>query len=304
LTGLLVHAASYVAVTFVLVATWVLTAGSTDELRTVAEHPENSLDRGFWPVWPIIGWGALLAIHAAVTVALVPRRARRTLARRRSPISVPVTPPIVDDATPRRRWVVVMFTDICDSTSENERLGDEAWHQILSQYRTVVRSAVSARNGTEISAAGDGFLLRFESPSDAVLAGVDIQRTLSGARLTDPSAPHTRIGLHAGDVVDDRTDVLGHVVNLASRVSAAASRDEILVTEPLADQLVGSLLLEDRGLQPLKGVSQPRHLLAVRWDDAPPHKPGLEQIKPRVVRGGHLWIIATSPSSHHGTSNH
>jgi len=269
MTGLLVHAASYVAVNAVLVATWVLTAGSTGELRTVAEHPESSLDRGFWPVWPIIGCGALLAIHAAVTVAMVPRRARLALARRRSPISVPLTPPIVDDVTPRRRWVVVMFTDICDSTSENERLGDDAWHEILLQYRTVVRNAVAIRNGTELSTAGDGFLLCFESPSDAVLAGVDIQRTLSDARLTDPNAPHTRIGLHVGDVIDDRTDVLGHVVNLASRVSAAASRDEILVTEPLADQLAGSLLLEDRGLQPLKGVSQPRHLMAVRWDDGP-----------------------------------
>lgn len=264
---MIVHAVAYAAVNGVLVATWVLTTGSTDELRVILEHPEDSVDHNFWPVWPMLGWGAALAIHAAVTVTSLPRRARRQLRRHRHrPIPVPTTPAIVHDATPRRRWVVVMFTDICDSTSENERLGDELWHELLSRYRAVVRTAVGARGGSEIATAGDGFLLCFDSPSDAVLAGVDIQRALADARETDPDTPHARIGLHAGEVVDDGTDVLGHVVNLASRVSAVAERDEILITEPVADLLVGSLQIEDRGLQPLKGITQPRHLLAVRWE--------------------------------------
>jgi class 3 adenylate cyclase len=241
-----------------------LTTGSTDELQEILDHPEDAADLGFWPVWPMLAWGVLVVIHGVVAVVTLPRRALR--ATRRPAIPVPHTPALVHDATPRRRWLVVMFTDICDSTSENERLGDEAWHAVLEQYRGVVRTAIAARNGSEIATAGDGFLLSFDSPSEAVLAGVDIQRALADARRTDPDAPHARIGLHAGDVVDDGTDVLGHVVNLASRVSAAAERDEILVTEPVADQLVGSLRVEDRGLQPLKGVSQPRHLLAVRWD--------------------------------------
>jgi len=267
-TGFLVHAVTFAVVNGVLIAVWVLTSGSTGELRSVVEHPDQSVDLGFWPVWPILTWAPFLAIHAAVALVRAPRRAARALRPYRpAPIHVPHTPAIVHDATPKRRWVVVMFTDICDSTSENERLGDDAWHEVLTQYRAVVRTAVAARNGSEIATAGDGFLLCFDSPSDAVLAGIDIQRALADARTTDPNAPHTRIGLHAGDVVDDGTDVLGHVVNLASRVSAAAARDEILVTEPVADQLVGSLLLVDRGLQPLKGVSQPRHLLAVQWDD-------------------------------------
>jgi class 3 adenylate cyclase len=259
----------YAAVNGLLVAVWMLTTGSGDELREVLEHPADAADLGFWPVWPMLGWGSALAIHAGVAVVTLPRRVARRALRRGHPhraIPVPHTPALVHDATPRKRWVVVMFTDICDSTSENERLGDDAWHQVLARYREVVRTAIASRGGSEIATAGDGFLICFDSPSEAVLAGVDIQRALADARRSDPDAPHARIGLHAGDVVDDGTDVLGHVVNLASRVSAAAERDEILVTEPVADQLVGSLRLEDRGLQPLKGVSQPRHLLAVRWD--------------------------------------
>ena len=39
------------------------------------------------------------------------------------------------------------------------------------------------------------------------------------------------------------------------------------MTEPVADQLGTSLPLEDRGLRELKGIPQPRHVLAVVWDD-------------------------------------
>ena len=262
----------YTVVNAFLVAVWVLTTGSTAELKEILDHPEDALDYGFWPIWSILGWGTALVIHAAVAILTLPRRATRALHRAPMqlpplpPIPVPHTPSIVHDATPRKRWVVVMFTDICDSTSENERLGDQLWHQVLARYRGVVRTAVGSRGGQEIATAGDGFLICFDSPSDAVLAGVDIQRALTDERARDSNAPHARIGLHAGDVVDDGTDVLGHVVNLASRVSAIAEAAEILITEPVADQLVGSLRVEDRGLRSLKGVSQPRHLLAVRWE--------------------------------------
>jgi class 3 adenylate cyclase len=274
---LVVHAGVYAVVNGFLVAVWVLTSGSPDELREVLDAPADALDHGFWPIWPMLGWGVGLGVHAVVSLLTLPRRMRRRRLRAKGVPRLPAlpalphipvrsSPRVVHDATPRKRWLVVMFTDICDSTAENERLGDEVWHAVLTRYRDVVRRVLASRDGKEIATAGDGFLISFDSPSDAVLAGVDIQRALAEARAQDPTTPRTRIGLHAGDVVDDGSDVLGHVVNLASRVSAAAEPDEILVTEPVADQLVGSLRIEDRGLQALKGVTQPRHLLAVRWE--------------------------------------
>ena len=37
----------------------------------------------------------------------------------------------------------------------------------------------------------------------------------------------------------------------------------------MADALSPGTRLVDRGLKPLKGIAQPRHLLAVRWQDDP-----------------------------------
>jgi class 3 adenylate cyclase len=61
---------------------------------------------------------------------------------------------------------------------------------------------------------------------------------------------------------------VGRVVNLAARVTAEAEAGEILVTEPVADELGDHLIVEDRGLRPLKGIDRPRHLLAVRGEQA------------------------------------
>jgi class 3 adenylate cyclase len=260
--GFFAHLVPYVAVNAFLVAIWTFTSGSPTELRQVWDDPATAKDLGFWPMWPMMAWGTALAIHlgGAVLALTRPRRPRR--------LEAPRSPELVHDAAPRRRWLVVMFTDVCDSTALNEQLGDERWHCVLSDYRDVVRSATAHRGGTEVATTGDGFLVRFDSPSDAVLCAVDVQRALAGLRESGALVLHTRIGLHAGEVVDLGDDVLGQVVNLASRVSSAAEPDEILVTEPVADQLVGALHLEDRGLQPLKGLTQQRHLLAVRWAEA------------------------------------
>jgi class 3 adenylate cyclase len=270
MAGLLAHAVAYAAVNGFLVANWVLTSGSSEELRQVLDRPEDAIDLQFWPIWCILGWGTGLAIHAGVVLVGLPSRVLRALRGTSLPRPIPVraTPPVVHDAATRRRWVVVMFVDICDSTARNERLGDEAWHALLRRYRDVVRRATAARRGTEVGTGGDGVLVRFESPSDGVLCAIDIQRALEDGRALDPEVPHARIGLHAGDVVEDEGDVVGRVVNLASRVSSAAEAGEILVTEPVADQLIGSLRLEDKGLQPLRGVTQHRHLLAVHWSEA------------------------------------
>lgn len=80
-----------------------------------------------------------------------------------------------------------------------------------------------------------------------------------------------RIGIHAGEAVEDDGDLVGRVVNVAARVAAEARPNEILVTEPVADHVGASLDFEDRGVRELRGVSQGRHLLAVLWADHDGH---------------------------------
>lgn len=288
------HLIVYAAVNGFIVALWVLLGGGDVEtLRAIAEDPMTALDRNFWPIWPILGWGLLVVCQAAFAIpnALFGGRARkrrRKMAKGAAVAAKDIGSQVVgaiDSAhegrmrrqerrgttpvpsTPERRWVTVMFCDIAESTLHNERLGDDEWHRVLAHIRGVVRTALTQRGGTEVGTQGDGMLSRFESPADAVLCGIDIQSELGTAREASDFVPELRIGVHAGEAVSDDGDLIGRVINLASRVTDEATPGEILVTEPVADQLVGKLELEDKGLRPLKGLQQPRHLLAVKWSD-------------------------------------
>jgi class 3 adenylate cyclase len=286
----IVHLFTYVAVCGFLVCVWALTQGSFDDLSEIARDPGRARQLDFWPIWVILGWGVAIVIHLGVVISRIPRflgshRARRRAAAQRREAARAVahvgeevmqrSAAALRSIRPRRasrpepptrRWVSVMFTDIVDSTRLAETLGDQEWSEVLGRYRGLVRAAFTARGGNEVGTQGDGFLARFPSPAEAVLCAVDIQREVEHVPETTDFDFKVRIGVHAGEAVEDQGDLVGRVVNLASRVTGAAGPGEILVTEPVADYLGGRLQLEDRGLRELRGVEQPRHLLAVRWD--------------------------------------
>src|SRR5438105_12698081 len=177
---------------------------------------------------------------------------------------------------PERKWVTVMFTDIANSTGLTEDLGDDEWSRLLSGHRELVRNLFVAHGGNVVGTQGDGCLGRFPTPAEAVLCAVEVQKEIAHTRHDTHFPLQVRIGIHAGEAVEDDGDLVGRVVNVAARVTSETSPGEILVTEPVADYLGGQLRFEDRGLRELRALTQPRHLLAVKWDEdltSPPPTP-------------------------------
>jgi class 3 adenylate cyclase len=163
------------------------------------------------------------------------------------------------------RFVVAMFVDVVGSTGLNEALGDDGWVRVRGRLQDTLRECFEREGGWEVNSAGDGILARFEHPNSATCAAVEIQRRLARQRDETGFAPSVRIGIHSGDAVEVGDDLIGGVVNLASRVTGAGEPDQITITEHVADHLDPSFDTEDRGIHSLKGVSRPRHLLTVRW---------------------------------------
>jgi class 3 adenylate cyclase len=269
--GLVIHAVAYVAVNALLVLVWAVLGGSDWSIGEALSNPVSATrDQGFWPLWVIAPWGVFLAIHAAVAVQVGRgRRRRRRRARRDARRHQPISPaPSPLGPPPRRRWVAVLFTDVVGSSQLAETLGDEEWSEIIAAYRRVVRDALGAHGGTEVGTQGDGFLLRFDHPDDAVGCAIALQRRFDTDRQAGRFTYQVRMGLHAGEAVGaDDGDIIGRSLNVASRVTSLARPGEILVTEPVADHLGPGVALEDRGLQELRGIGQTRHVLAVRWRD-------------------------------------
>ncbi|MBV8982358.1 MAG: adenylate/guanylate cyclase domain-containing protein [Acidimicrobiia bacterium] len=274
---------------------WLLSQGSIDKLNKVAQDPTLWRTYNFWPVWVVLPLAAVLVVHLGIVLAInlfggPARRRRKAMARearraamelhrqaheakaaRRDHRTARVEPG--KSSGPERKWVTVMFTDIANSTRLTEDLGDDAWSRILSAHRELVRNLFVAHGGEVVGTQGDGCLGRFPTPAEAVLCAVEVQKELAQTRNDTNFPMQVRIGIHAGEAVEDDGDLVGRVVNVAARVTTETKPGEILVTEPVADYLGGQLRFEDRGLRDLRGLTQPRHLLAVRWDDEPSATP-------------------------------
>jgi adenylate cyclase len=157
--------------------------------------------------------------------------------------------------------ITVFFSDIEGSTALNSELGDEGWVRLLIAHDTLVRAQVERHDGHIVKSQGDGFMVVFTSPVEAVRAGLSIQRALAGLRgkRLKRTPLKVRIGIHEGPAIARDGDFFGQTVAIAARVGACAEGNEILVTEPVAAALAGDARFEltERDPVELKGFEDP-----------------------------------------------
>ncbi|HSS16002.1 MAG TPA: nickel-binding protein, partial [Candidatus Dormibacteraeota bacterium] len=73
----------------------------------------------------------------------------------------------------------VLFTDVVNSTTLTQSLGDEAALAILGVHDVIVRDALSALGGREVKHTGDGIMASFVSAAGAVRCAIQVQRELA-----------------------------------------------------------------------------------------------------------------------------
>jgi class 3 adenylate cyclase len=164
----------------------------------------------------------------------------------------------------------VLFTDIVDSTTLTQSLGDEAALALLGVHDKIVRDALSALGGREVKHTGDGIMASFVSAAGAVRCAIQIQRELDKHAQTNPESPlKVRVGAAAGEPVEQHDDLFGSTVQLAARLCTHAQAEQILVSTAIAELCIGKgLLFEDLGEVDLKGFGHPVRAHAAAWKQA------------------------------------
>jgi adenylate cyclase len=83
-----------------------------------------------------------------------------------------------------------------------------------------------------------------------------------------PEPLRVRVGLNAGEPIEEDGDLFGATVILASRIAAKAGAGDILVADTVCGLLSGkSYVYADRGETMLKGFEDAVRLYEVRWRD-------------------------------------
>ena len=157
--------------------------------------------------------------------------------------------------------VAILFSDIEESTALNERIGDRAWVRLIGRHDKMIRRYVKSHQGHVVKSQGDGFMIAFAEPEQAVRCSVDVQRALRQR----PNGIRVRIGIHTGKSVRRGDDLFGRNVALAARVAAHADGGQTLVSEPVRDAIVGEDISFDDGNDvELKGFAGQHRLYAVK----------------------------------------
>jgi class 3 adenylate cyclase len=132
--------------------------------------------------------------------------------------------------------VVILFSDIEESTALNERIGDRAWVKLIGSHDKLVQRLVHRHEGHVVKSQGDGFMIAFSRAEEAVRCALELQHALRrDAKRARHNELRVRIGIHMGRSVRRGDDLFGRNVAMAARVAAQAAGGEILVSEPVRD---------------------------------------------------------------------
>ncbi|HEU0247983.1 MAG TPA: tetratricopeptide repeat protein [Gaiellaceae bacterium] len=145
--------------------------------------------------------------------------------------------------------VTLLFADVEGSTKLLYTLR-ERFAPARARMRDIVREAASRHGGHEVDWAGDGAFLAFSRARSAIVAAVEIQRTLGEEPWAPDEALRLRVGIHTGEPELGEEGYVGMEVVVAARICAATHGEQIVVTRATRD-VAGDEPLPDAFYKPL-----------------------------------------------------
>jgi adenylate cyclase len=171
----------------------------------------------------------------------------------------------LDDAgvrpRPARAPEAAVFVDLSGYTRLTEEAGDQAAVSVSLSLAELVSEAVTRHRGEVVKLLGDGVLLHFRDPGEAIRASMEIVESAPSRGL-----PPAHIGVNAGPMIYEEGDYFGRTVNIASRIASKAGPGQVFVGEAAAaNTATDGFRLIEVGEFDLRGIASPiRVLEAVR----------------------------------------
>jgi len=160
----------------------------------------------------------------------------------------------------------ILFTDLVGHTQMMNRLGDTRGREVLRQHERITRDVLRMHNGAEVKTMGDGFMASFSSVTKAVECAIALQQAFNEWSRGADETLTVRVGLDAGEPIEDEGDLFGATVIMAARIAAKAGANEILVSDVVRGLCSGKgFLFAERGDFVPKGFEEPVRVFEIGW---------------------------------------
>ena len=133
----------------------------------------------------------------------------------------------------------------------------------------MIRAALAAHGGKEMSTQGDGFFAVFSSASACAGASIEMQRAFATHAWPAGTQVRVRMGVHCGEASETSTaGLVGFGIHRAARVAAVAHGGQVLLSEAAAivvrDSLPAGATLRDLGPHRLKDLGRPEQIFQLQ----------------------------------------
>ena len=147
--------------------------------------------------------------------------------------------------------LTVLFTDLRDSTRLYRAIGDATAFGRVMNHFDVLKKAIAEGDGALVKTIGDAVMAVFRNPESALKAMLRAQEIL--AAPSDGSSPLIlKAGIHTGPCIavtlNDRLDYFGSTVNMAARLEALSTGNDVIISRALYDDPDVRELLDSENL--------------------------------------------------------
>ncbi|WP_294766658.1 adenylate/guanylate cyclase domain-containing protein [uncultured Rhodoferax sp.] len=168
----------------------------------------------------------------------------------------------------------VVFTDLHGSTAVFEALGNARATESVTQITTWIAQQCERHRGRLVKTLGDGVMVVFTEPADAVSAVVDIQRQhfkTTSRQHSDLRLP-IRVGMASGEVEMVANDCYGDAVNVAARLCDLCGPNQIWASANTLEQVPEVRGSSFRMLGPIniRGRAEPCNVYQIEWREEEP----------------------------------
>lgn len=147
--------------------------------------------------------------------------------------------------------LTVVFTDLVSSTDILDRLGDVDGRRAFREVETLISNLSARHGGHVVKNLGDGSLITFPSTRQAIAFSLELQDRMASMPV------NMRVGMAAGEPIQEDGDVHGAVVVQASRIADIAEAGEVVVSDSVRQLAVGKgFEFRSKGEIRLKGFEE------------------------------------------------
>jgi adenylate cyclase len=159
---------------------------------------------------------------------------------------------------PKRRTAATVFIDVVGYSrlmGSDEAGTHQRW---MSMRKDVIEPRVASCGGEVIKSTGDGLLLEFENPVDAISFALGTQYHLAETSSGGSDSLQLRMSANVGDIIVEQGDIYGDGVNIAARLQEFAGPGGIVISGAIHDQVKDRLRYQaaELGFLTLKNIER------------------------------------------------